>query len=408
MSESISTAKKADKAARALNRLRLGNRPYVCPEASAPLDLEAGGGALDFLRARSAEDPFFAALTLAFHSGPFPYSEHQMALEESLAAGPEALLTEEDAKKTVCGRGLTGAGQRARLVPFVARKYIEHCGADGSRCRTPEAFEKLLTAVRQKGLDGDKKLGLVGERDAIVLAPNETLCPEDRPVSKPVYIGMGGKIRELVREYVGDPNGVALDRHVTRWLCEDEGVVDQGNEARKACVNAITKKGKPVRCKGDVKFTTNSEFGGSYAVLKKAFLKKAKQKGVTPAHLQVSAWWARVCGNSMAVWLGTKKKLTSSEPGTAKCEVARTFDETCSESMEKLSSDDGTMRFCSPERKAKACAIWAKSSGNVKPPLAKVKRQKQGKLDGIFDSNASCSIKSKRAVDKMVSDGVLG
>jgi hypothetical protein len=75
--------------------------------------------------------------------------------------------------------------------------------------------------------------------------------------------------------------------------------------------------------------------------------------------------------------------------------------------MIKLSSDDGTVRFCSPEKKEKACAIWRSANGNVKKPFGKVKRQKQKKLDGLFDAPA-CGIHTKKAIDKMVKQGVLG
>lgn len=355
-----------------------------CPGMSQPLDLQAGAEALEFLKRRTKEDPWFAGLTLVFHSGPFPYSEHQMVLEEALVEGAEAVTTIEGAKAASCNRKITGGSQRAKVLPFVAKKWLEKCGRDG--CRTDEEWKRFLTAIRGEKIPGDKGRGLKGERPSISLEKGEVVCENDPPAPTKIPIGMGAKIRELVREYLGDEDAVALDRHAARWLCEDEGVT--GKEAKKACKAAM----RGQKCSGEVAFGP-SEYAGAYATLRKAMQDKAKEIGVSAAVLQVSAWWARVCGSSKCAWLGAAKKLTSSAPGTALCEVEKDLTEACSRAPTELSSPSGSLRFCSIEKKMQVCEDFRAKKIDARKAFGKYRRVDHGGKSNRSRKGASARAK---------------
>jgi hypothetical protein len=134
---------------------------------------------------------------------------------------------------------------------------------------------------------------------------------------------------------------------------------------------------------------------------------KAKQFGVSAAVLQVSAWWARVCGSSKCAWLGAAKKLDSSAPGAALCEVERDLHEACKRPLNELSNPSGSLRFCSPERKAQVCEDFKAHKSDAKKAFGKYRRQDRGRAEvaGLGDLPKSCDRAGVVAVKKLVEKG---
>jgi len=98
--------------------------------------------------------------------------------------------------------------------------------------------------------------------------------------------GIGPKTRDLMREYLGDSNAVAVDRHIMNYVCNVAGLCHVGK-----------KKGKPITKK-------------QYDDIKDTVRKIAKRYDVTPAELQVSLWLKEACQSQMQkrksnkMWLG--------------------------------------------------------------------------------------------------------
>jgi hypothetical protein len=424
----------------------IGDDKYcVGANPDAKVNISAARWALDFLERRAEEDPWFNGTTLIFHSGQVNYTKHQLVAEKFNTFGPRVSLNEDVARGIACtpalnpvaasgkkGVALTQTTPFIYKTPLLAAKFIEVCGENGEKCRGHKDLEKLLLQLRSKGAlrPEHKRAGMKGFSASV--PAGFVGCDPKKPVKKPYAVGFGTKIRELVREYAGDPNAVAVDRHIAAWVCKHYGT--SSPEIKQACHGAFaamrledeqkkyavdSKKWKSLQRKIDkIEDKTSASVGAyeeskKYSMLKSVVADEAKKCGVSPALLQVGAWFKQTCrvgGKNEMVWLGAKRKLREDEDPA--CELEKEIVDACaSDSM-----IHGSIGFCDADRKKKFCNAFAIrkakiAKGEIDPDAVGKKKSrsrkgakkgsKKGKaLSGLSSSDMGkgCSVAGRKAV----------
>jgi endonuclease III len=195
--------------------------------------LKMGEEGLRYLQKRTKKEPFFAFATGALHGGPITYDAQQKYVEKISGLDTIKMEDEEYNKKLI--KGAQFWPTRARSLAFCAKCYNKHCGKDGKKCLTNVGRETAM-----KCLDSHQSQ-------------------------------IGRKTKDLMREYLGDNNAVAVDRHVMDWVCNTANICFTGKV-----------KGKPISPK-------------EYERIKLEVRKLARKHHVDPAVLQVTLWLKGVC-----------------------------------------------------------------------------------------------------------------
>lgn len=209
-------------------------------------DITKGKEVASYLMKRSRDRPFFAVASAVMHSGPITYTHQQKYVEKMVKQNPTLFLNPDEAEKAVKGSQLWKG--RALILPKATKCYVDYCSR--KECLKPKGREKLVNCLKQSGVKrvvaGGKKTGA----------------------------GFGQKILDLTREYLGDQNAVAVDRHVRNWAC---------------------KKAKLVCPKNPKELKTEAVTPATYRAVVHAIRTKARECGLTPAQLQVAAWLSGSC-----------------------------------------------------------------------------------------------------------------
>jgi len=181
-----------------------------------------------------------------------------MYVEKTMDLDPVDMVDEEYNRKVL--KGAQFWPRRSKVLSDATKCYIKHC--------------------YEGGKDKAKKCATKSEvRDELMN------CIKDE------VRGIGPKTRDLMREYLGDPDAVAVDRHIMNYVCNVAGLCFPGK-----------KKGKPITMK-------------QYEKIKETVQDIAKKFDVTPAELQVSLWLKEACqsqmkkGKSDKLWLGKDKTV---------------------------------------------------------------------------------------------------
>jgi len=220
---------------------------------------EAESNALPYLKERS-KDALFVAASGVLHGGPVTYDSQQEYVERIVDIGdPSKFTNSSNNLKFLTDGKLPNdstfehpldkmaqfrIGMSIRLAETMDR-YIKTCGNDGSKCNTRNGQDKFMESIRD--VKGFK---------------------------------VARKIRAMMREYWGDENAIAVDRHVANWACNDAKLVcarnqrtgekkdwKQGDHIPEHFFNAVADsvRGEATKCE------------------------------ITPATLQVGAWMHGAC-----------------------------------------------------------------------------------------------------------------
>jgi hypothetical protein len=237
--------------------------------------LEEGKKVLDYLRKR-AEDPLFPILMGVFHSAGVPYEQNQEWVEYILAEREKLDILEKmglqdridfllTPKPPVTTKSASAPAGRAFLLSPAIRCYKEVCEPIPRSCTsqsTEESRDKLFGCLsRERRLEWEK------------------LPPEKKKV---IIAGFGKKITDLMREIMGDDDAVAVDTHVSRWLKDIVKIYNFRDPKTKRQLIERGEHGAEISDK-------------AYKIAQEKIRKKAKEWGVTPAELQITAWLLGAC-----------------------------------------------------------------------------------------------------------------
>lgn len=243
-------------------------------------ELDKAAAAIEYINERTAQDPYFAVLTAALNGAPVDFNMQQPFIERALACMkdkdwcPDRPITHQvdlndkvvplpghEVKRSLRKTGLVlkrdyrrpevpsledpGVAEvviegsqlwksRANTVRDTTRIYNEVC-EDPQYCRTPTGREELVQRIEEEAH------------------------------------GINQKTADLLREYLGDEDAVAVDRHVWRWLNNQGGAPHPQEQAR------------TMPSKTD------------YFFLSEVLRNIAKTCGREPVHQQVAAWLKGAC-----------------------------------------------------------------------------------------------------------------
>jgi hypothetical protein len=214
---------------------------------------------LPYLKKRS-KDALFVAASGVLHGGPVNYDVQQDYVERIVDIGnpikftdtsrnlkflTDGLLPDDATHQRPLGRtSQLRLGMSVRLAKTMDR-YIEHCGNDGNKCKTRKGQDAFMESLRE--VKGFK---------------------------------VARKIRAMMREYWGDKDAIAVDRHVANWAC---------NDAKLVCARNMRTGKKKDWKQGD---HIPEHFFNAVADSVRGEASKCE---ITPATLQVGAWMHGAC-----------------------------------------------------------------------------------------------------------------
>lgn len=298
-----------------------------------------GATALDYLRKRTRDDPWFAAASGVMHAGRIGYNIQQRFAEKVTAAGPEAVIDIAGAVKTI-GR----AQDFARIVasfPVAAACYRRFCqqgscvSQHGNLSNDGESLVECMRSAEYAFSDSD----IEAAKTASSFNPAYPSLWDSMVAQKVITqrggkwtrvgTGVGAKTRNLVAEYLGCDNAVAVDTHVANWLSATGRLVwiqqverkrfdvrgrpiyarEPGGGCRKnkqgKCVQARDTlylktrfaKGPEIveGMRADGYHVTDTMTDRQFAMMKREFQAMAAGCGAAPAVLQVGAWAQGTC-----------------------------------------------------------------------------------------------------------------
>ena len=251
---------------------------------SCPPELtwESKQGVKEYLQRRTKQDPYFAVVTGSLHAGQITYDKQQKFVEKIMRHkqkhGIKTLLNENEVRNTLQGAQLW-EGKAKHLVKST-QCYIDHCGYQGRDCLTkPKAREGLVGCMQSA--QTKIKNELLKEHPEW----NKKEHPGDHMtlIQKKIQsAGFGQKTSDLVREYLGDEQAVAVDRHVGDYICKKRGFCP------------LMKKG------GKFKFEKERDIPPHiYRQISQQVRHVAKQCRKTPADIQVPSWLRGVCDSRL-------------------------------------------------------------------------------------------------------------
>ena len=208
---------------------------------------EAVEGSVPYLIQRG-KDPWFVVASGIMHGASVPYERQQRAVEEMVRQGPLAFTSEKKTLAFFRKMGAANFDKDAKKTVDAVKVFREACGDDGVKCTEARGQSRVMDDLR----------------------------------SVPGF--NGPKIRALMWEYFGNEEAVAVDRHVTGWLCNEAKLLSYVGPKD-------SKTGRRSRqyAKGDV--ISDAFFETAAQVVRD----EARRCKVTPAELQVAAWIAGAC-----------------------------------------------------------------------------------------------------------------
>ena len=209
---------------------------------------DQGEAALDYLKARTRRNVAFAAATAALHSGPVLYEATQPFVEEVSRSDPRKFLDPEKNERFLSKRARKYRFPKrgARALADTMKCYIDLCESDDQCVYGGENYNEFVNCLGKSH-------------------------------------GVGIKGLDLAREYLGDPEAVAVDRHVMDWAVNKADIYDPKRWRRKGDSIAIP----------------------DYLGAQEATRLYAGDCGAeTPADLQVGAWMSGVCETRNVVKVG--------------------------------------------------------------------------------------------------------
>jgi hypothetical protein len=266
-------------------------------------DPSAGIAALDYLKARTREDPFFALASGLMHAGPISYGPQQRVVE-GLVADPERerLLSEDpDFALRRKHKGAQMLKEKIKAWPYAMDCWDKWCRSASD----PKGKECLMGTGRSPA----RATGLMG-------------CLIRR---LPSGFGsrMGRKSRNLMAEYLGCDLAVAADRHVGNWLSTRAGTLawsgtafykraldetckgdfeaqERGKDRTPVClakgrVTFVKETEEAQRLRREGVMATDRIGAGQFAMMKREMQRLASGCGLHPAELQVGAWLQSAC-----------------------------------------------------------------------------------------------------------------
>jgi hypothetical protein len=296
--------------------------PRRAPEAKRRFSVQAGIDGLRYMQERTREDPFYALASGVLHAGQTSYITQQPIVERVLLdPAREAKLADYDsAFKLIRGSGFSNL--KARAWPDAIQCWQKWC-------KTPED----PTGAACLGRDGR-----LPARGVKLLS-----C-----MSKNLASGvMGRKSYNLMAEYMGCDQAVAVDRHVGNWLANSTGTLvwaqkvyyNRGGTKETCEAPFMAQERGPQRkpiCgyEGRVFFTRDQAEAKSmrrlgipavpasfsdarFAMMKREIMGLAKNCNVRPAQLQVAAWMQGACDSLPA---GAGGKLDFGRGQVVDCE----------------------------------------------------------------------------------------
>jgi len=229
---------------------------------ACPPDLawESRQGVKDYIQQETKrKGPYYALITGVLHGAPADYTKTQPFVEGIVKAGPEHWLDAEKVRAFLNTPMKSGPG-RPETYQF-------------SKLRAPVVAEMSKCYLENR--------------------ENPTVCAEPGRIK-----GIGLKGSQLIREYLGDENAVAVDRHVFNYVCGKNP--EWCKEARKK----IQWRSHGMWIPEDV------QRDAADIVRAMAF-----ECGKTPADIQTAAWLKGACESARVrkavkkarVWLGPDK-----------------------------------------------------------------------------------------------------
>jgi endonuclease III len=249
-----------------------------------PPDLawESKTGVKEYIQKRSREDPYFAVVTGALHSGQVTYDKQQKFVEkimkEKKKHGIKTLLDESKVRKTL-HKAQLWEGKSRQLVKST-ECYIDVCGVQGRECLTkPKVREDLVSCMQSAQSRIRRELSQQHPEWLKKSNPSDKMTILDKKVQS---AGFGQKTSDLVREYLGDNNAVAVDRHVGAYVCNTRGFCP------------VMKKG------GKFNFDREAQIPPHiYRQIANEIRAIAKECHKKPADVQVAAWTKGVCDSRL-------------------------------------------------------------------------------------------------------------
>jgi len=229
------------------------------------IQMKPGRDVLNDLK-RHAKDPWWATANVVMHAGGILYETQQPHAERVAAVGHEPFL-QGGAEALRLLRGAQLAPSRLVMLHGASRCYRRHCADEPARCR------------------GDLRDSYIDCLDQYAKTPWNV--QKGRAAG-----GLGSKSIALLKEYLGDPDAVAVDRHVLNFLCEaGRGfcMVNPKTFKRQRWTDKAVMPSKPL-----VRAAT------------KVMQNLAHECGVSAAELQVAVWTQSVC--TMRGGQGKKKR----------------------------------------------------------------------------------------------------
>lgn len=198
--------------------------------------VEYGTKALQYLRDRSREDPWWAAASIVMHAGRVNYNSQQPIIEEIVPGGPAAVETVADAIDTVArvrskmGRGPQDWARIAAALPVASACYRRFCqlgSCSGKHGKLTADGHSMIECMRS-GEHTFSDAEIEAAKRAPSYNPNYKTLFESMVEQKVIMpsggrwvrkgTGIGAKSRNLMAEYLGCDNAVAVDTHVANWV----------------------------------------------------------------------------------------------------------------------------------------------------------------------------------------------
>lgn len=213
---------------------------------SCPLDLmwEEKQGVKEYIQRKTDEDPYYALVTGALHGATVDYTVTQPYVDIIVDRGAEDWT---DAKTNI--------------------EFLSHPQKNGQYL-VPEPRGEALAKISKCYVD--KREAGLEKREAAMACSDLT--------RKNRLHGFGRKGTQLMREYLGDENAVAVDRHVYTYMCLKYGVCPP--------------------CTADPGFGIGFS-DKSQRIVEEALAVEAKKCGKTPVEMQVAAWLKGACDSRM-------------------------------------------------------------------------------------------------------------
>jgi hypothetical protein len=295
-------------------------------------DTRYGAQALAYLRRRTHENPWFAVVSGIMHAGQISYNAQQPVAERLLHHSPDVAFDIERTAKIIAG-----AQDAGRILPaltigaYCYRKYCKSStdcapAPSGDLSQRGERLIECLRTTKRRIMPAEikflqstvwKQLGPRGASTQTLWQKLNERVKLQRE-GEAYYMrgaGLGAKTRNLVAEYMGCDNAVAVDRHVGNWLANSVGRLawvqrvqvtrrdkttgrSRGTFWRQGVVTFTRSKAEARRLRDQGIAALDSGAAGqpkTFALMKREIHRMAKQCDIRPAELQVAAWAQGVC-----------------------------------------------------------------------------------------------------------------